>query len=99
MKIDNLLKPVGGPVNGSRNAAVKSQSGAVSMEVGTAVALSPLSAQLQGVADTLANTPAVDLNRVAEIKQAIAEGRFTMDPGKIADGLLESVRQMLVAQH
>ena len=33
--------------------------------------------------------------RVAEIRQAITEGRFQINPEKIADGLLASVRDML----
>jgi negative regulator of flagellin synthesis FlgM len=40
----------------------------------------------------------MDAERVAEIRQAIAQGSFKIDPGKIADGLIESVRQMLAAQ-
>lgn len=33
--------------------------------------------------------------RVAEIRQAIAEGRFQINPERIADGLLDSVREFL----
>lgn len=36
--------------------------------------------------------------RVAEIRQAIAEGRFQVNPERIADGLLASVRDMLARQ-
>ena len=48
--------------------------------------------------ETIANTPVVDSAKVDEIKQAITEGRFKVDTGKVADGLIESVRQMLTAQ-
>jgi negative regulator of flagellin synthesis FlgM len=37
----------------------------------------------------------IDAQRVAEIKQAISEGRFQINPERIADGLLTSVREML----
>ncbi|MDO9244440.1 MAG: flagellar biosynthesis anti-sigma factor FlgM, partial [Rhodocyclaceae bacterium] len=37
----------------------------------------------------------VNAERVAEIKAAIAEGRFQINPERIADGLLTSVREML----
>jgi negative regulator of flagellin synthesis FlgM len=37
----------------------------------------------------------VDAARVAELKRAISEGRFKVNPERVADGLLESVRQML----
>ena len=46
----------------------------------------------------MAQTPVVDQNRVDEIKQAMSEGRFKVDAEKVADGLIESVREMLAAQ-
>lgn len=36
--------------------------------------------------------------RVAEIRQAIAQGNFKIDASRIADGLIDSVRQMLAAK-
>jgi negative regulator of flagellin synthesis FlgM len=33
--------------------------------------------------------------KVAEIRQAISEGRFQINPELIADGLISSVREML----
>lgn len=38
---------------------------------------------------------AFDAKRVAEIRQAISEGRFQVNPERIADGLVDSVREML----
>ncbi|WP_110656010.1 flagellar biosynthesis anti-sigma factor FlgM [Salinicola halimionae] len=37
----------------------------------------------------------IDTARVNEIRQAISEGRLELDTGKIADGLVQSVRDML----
>ncbi|MBU1237143.1 MAG: flagellar biosynthesis anti-sigma factor FlgM [Gammaproteobacteria bacterium] len=62
------------------------------------VDLSSLSARLQEVSAAIANTPEVDTARIAEIKQAISEGRFQINPDRIAEGLLENVRQMLARQ-
>lgn len=45
----------------------------------------------------MASTPVVDQARVDEIRQAISEGRFQVDANRIADGLLDSVREMLDA--
>lgn len=42
-----------------------------------------------------ATTAPFDSQRVAEIRQAIAEGRFQIDADKIAGRLLDSVRDML----
>ncbi len=99
MKIDNSVNPLGGQPSTRRNGAAKaspetSSSSASSAET-SGLALSPLSARLQEVSAGMANTPAVDTARVAQIKQAISEGRFQVDSGKIADGLIASVRQML----
>ena len=98
MKIDNSVKSLGGLASGSPNGRAKPASGASSAAAGAEVELSPLSARLQELSGSLASTPVVDAGRVSEIKQAIAEGRFKVDPGKIADGLINSVRDMLSAQ-
>jgi negative regulator of flagellin synthesis FlgM len=37
----------------------------------------------------------MDSAKVDAIKQAIAEGRFKINPEKIADGLLSSVKELL----
>jgi len=54
-----------------------------------------VSSRLQQIQGSLGSESPVDAQRVAEIKQAIAEGRFKINPERIADGLLNSVRQML----
>jgi negative regulator of flagellin synthesis FlgM len=59
---------------------------------GTQVALSGKLEQL------IAQAPVVDGAKVDEIKQAISDGRFRVNPEKVADGLIESVRQMLSAR-
>lgn len=45
--------------------------------------------------ESAASASPVDAQRVAEIKQAISEGRFKINPERIADGLLASVSEML----
>lgn len=40
--------------------------------------------QLQGTQTKMASLPEVDQKKVAEIKQAIAEGRYKIDPEKLA---------------
>lgn len=65
---------------------------------GERVALSSMSATLAKAEATIADTPVVDHQRVEEIRQAIAEGRFKINVDKIADGLISSVRDMLARQ-
>ena len=98
MKIDNSVNPVGGSPGPNRNGAAKPAAGGAKSGAGAEVAISPLSARLQEISADLASTPALDAGRVAEIKQAISEGRYTVNAGKIADGLISSVRQMLEAK-
>jgi negative regulator of flagellin synthesis FlgM len=94
VKIDNSVKS-SGQVSGSdktRAARESSSSTAQTTGSGTQVALSGKLDQL------VAQTPVVDEAKVGEIKQAISDGRFQVNPEKVADGLIESVRQMLSAQ-
>lgn len=97
MKIEGTHKPVGPAPSGETRA--RPRSGA-SAETSTEakVELSSLSSSLIKAEEAMAATPAVDRNRVDEIRQAISEGRFKVDANRIADGLIESVRQMLDAQ-
>lgn len=92
MKINSATPAVGTtPGTGaSRNsdAAKKTASAGVADRVD----ISSLSARLQ---EAGAGEAPVDAQRVAEIKQAIAEGRFQINPERIADGLLASVHEML----
>lgn len=55
-------------------AAVKSDS----------VSITSQAQQLQGAQAKLAALPEVDQKKVAEIKQAISEGRYKVDPEKLA---------------
>ncbi len=54
-----------------------------------------LSTQLQDIEKKLAHGEVFDAKRVEEIKQAISEGRFVVNPEKVAEGLLETIRDLL----
>ncbi|MGP1675565.1 MAG: flagellar biosynthesis anti-sigma factor FlgM [Burkholderiales bacterium] len=97
MKINSSIKPVstsavsgGGSRPGNKGAASAPGSGA-----GDRVQLSPLSSQLLAIETSMANTPVVDSARVAEIRSAIAEGRFKVNPDAVADHLLQTARELL----
>jgi negative regulator of flagellin synthesis FlgM len=60
------------------------------------VSISDLSRSLAALEARIAGGEAVfDAARVEEIKKAIAEGRFNVDAGSVADSLLESVQELL----
>lgn len=92
MKINSAIPSVGSAPDSGRArgpAATTPRPQAGSSE---RVDISSLSARLLEVG---AGDAPVNTQRVAEIKQAIAEGRFQINPERIADGLLASVRDML----
>ena len=94
MKIDTSVKTVGTAASPSRpktTAATPASSSSVGDQV-------QLSNRLQEAESALGNAPVVNAERVAEIKQAIAEGRFQVNPERIASGLIDSVREMLTTQ-
>lgn len=57
---------------------------------GRGAQLSELSARLKGVEQKLAAEAPFDAQRVAEIKAEIREGRYKINPEKIADAIIES---------
>ena len=100
MKIDNSIKTVSGiSVSDGRTRADKN-TGVIPNPAAPAdnVHLSPLSSQLQTIESSLANGGVVDMARVEEIKQAISDGRFKVNPEVIADRLLETVRELIQSQ-
>lgn len=92
MKINSALPTIGNLPDAAR-ARGPAVAAAPRAGGGTErVDISSLSARL---AEVGAGETPVNAQRVAEIKQAIAEGRFQINPERIADGLLDSVRDML----
>lgn len=51
--------------------------------------------QLQDLQSAVAATPVVDSDRVAALREAIANGSYPIDPQRIADGLLAQDRAAL----
>lgn len=95
MKISSTVSPVGSATNGGRSRSVAGATPRAATPAGAEVDLSPLSSRLQEIQASVSADPVVDTKRVSEIKQAIAEGRFKVNPERIADGLIDSVRQLL----
>jgi negative regulator of flagellin synthesis FlgM len=98
MKIDNSLKSPGTPAAESRpSKSSKTDSSATASGTsgtGVSVELSGLSAQIH---TQLSSGEVIDSAKVAEIKQAIAEGRFRVNPDVVADRLLETVQELITA--
>lgn len=62
--------------------------------VGDTVNLTDSAQTMQHMERTLANTPAIDHNRVDAIRQAIANGQYRVNSQRVADGLLRADQAM-----
>ncbi len=96
MKIEkpgNILPA--GLLNEAATRAPNAQRSAAPQQSGTSVSLGSTATQLGKMEASMANTPVVDTNKVAEIKQAISEGRFQINSSLVADRLIQSVRDLI----
>lgn len=96
MKIDkpsNTL-PAAAIAEGKPRAVSKGKSSsppAAQQSDSISVSLGSTSTQLHA----MASTPVADAGKVAEIKQAIIDGRFKVNPEIVADRLIETVRDLV----
>lgn len=91
MKIESSTKPSGTTLVKESRSQTRTTTSATSSEE---VQLSSLSAQLRASDDG----SAFDTARVSEIKQAISEGRFSINPEAIADRLITSAKELVNSQ-
>ncbi|MCM1130024.1 MAG: flagellar biosynthesis anti-sigma factor FlgM [Alistipes senegalensis] len=71
----------------------ESSKAAASGEAGSAVNVS-LSSQLKAVKEQMGDSTSFDAKKVERIKTAIANGEFSIDTAKVADGLLRTVSEL-----
>jgi len=99
VKIDKPSKPLPASLAGEgTRAAARGKPGpqpATQPSGDISVSLGSTAAQLHSMESSMANTPVVNAAKVAEIKQAIAEGRFKVNSEAVAGRLLETVRDLI----
>jgi len=98
VKIDKPSKPLPASLTGEGAHAAKGKPSlrpASQPSGDTSVSLGSTAAQLHSMESSMANTPVVNAAKVAEIKQAIAEGRFKVNSEAVAGRLLETVRDLI----
>ena len=81
--------------NGERTASSSGASGGASASQGDTIHLSALSSQLQALEASLTSGGEFDRTKVEAIKDAIREGRLTVNPEVVADKMLASALAML----
>lgn len=93
MKIENSSQPITGvSVNeGQKNAGKTASAGASSSPEQSV----HLTSQALQSSSSSGSSNVVNIERVQEIKQAISEGSFKVNPEVVADRLLETVRELI----
>ncbi len=102
MNISDSIKKLGIGVDKpalDKGSASKGNDKAASATVATPasdnVTLSSASVQLQSIEAGMSAGEVYDTKKVDEIKAAIARGDFSVDTGKVADGLLQTVKDLI----
>lgn len=90
MKIDNTYKSTTAQITPRPQPKTPAESASTAAE---AVSFSPLAGSLQAN-----EKPPMNMARIQEIKDAIAQGRFKVNPEAIADRLIESARDLVNSQ-
>ena len=92
MKIDDAAKKAPGlgvVANQSRASRSTEKTGAAKTSTDT------VSLSSQALAGASNANAVFDVSKVREIQDAIASGRFQVDAGKVADGLIDTVKDLI----
>lgn len=98
MKINDSVNGTPGlPVSQTQTPASSARSAEKAAPASVPVATDSvrLSPQLQSLEGKIASASVFDTKKVEKIKLAIADGQFQVNSEKVADGLLETVKDLL----
>ena len=100
MKINDSLKKTTGVTTGATQAnggkgAERAEAAGSSQASQTASVNVQLSSEAQSLASQVSSASVFDANKVEEIKAAISNGTFKVDAEKVAEGLIDTVRDLI----
>jgi negative regulator of flagellin synthesis FlgM len=91
--IDSIKSTPNLPLGQTQTSSARSAEKAVATPTATdSVSVSP---KLQALSGQIAGANVFDSKKVEKIKLAIADGQFQVNSEKVADGLLETVKDLL----
>jgi len=94
MKVDGSLQ--GTALTGAANqVSPRTKNTAANNVSQDSVSLSDASSQLQSLEVSVKQASGFDAGKVEAVKQAISEGRFTINAEQIADNLIASTRELI----
>ena len=77
------------------HSGAKTETTQTPAKAGESVTLSAMSVKLQSIESEGAANGVFDAEKVDAIKSAIASGQFKVDSEKVADGLIDTVKDLL----
>lgn len=96
MKINGNNNPLDiGQASGGAPGGVRKSGESAAAGKSDAVSLSDLSTQMHELEARLSAEPSFDSARVEQMKDAIRSGDYKVNAEAVADGLIDSVRQLL----
>ena len=98
MKIDKPSNPLPASQASDSSTVAKgrvNQTPTATTSSTTNVSLGSTATQLNSMEKAMAAAPVVNASKVAEIKQAISEGRFKVNPEAVAGKLIATVRELI----
>ncbi|MCB1936746.1 MAG: flagellar biosynthesis anti-sigma factor FlgM [Nitrosomonas sp.] len=100
MKIDNSIHTMPNVAQGENKkpADATSAQDVRHNNVSSPVHISPQAANLQSINANAESNSVVDVGRVEQIKQAISEGTFKVNPEAVTDKLLETAKELILSK-
>lgn len=95
MKIDNSAKTIGTTPSPAGSRVARARPAATGFSAGSSAAAQSTTVAATAFHAVSGSEATFNSQKVAEIRQAISEGRFQINSERIADGLINSVREML----